>query len=107
ATEHGLTVPVVRDVLGKSAKRVHAEVRELSERARAQRLAPVDLEGATFTVSSTGAMEQARVLSTTPIINPPQVSTLWLSRIVDVPRVMDGQLEVGPMLTGSLSFDHR
>lgn len=107
ATEHGLTVPVLRAVQDKTARRVHAEVRELSARAHAQRLTPGEMDGATFTVSSTGALERARVVSTTPIINPPQVATLWLSRIADAPRVVAGRLEAGPLLTGSISFDHR
>ncbi|ANH37628.1 Dihydrolipoyllysine-residue acetyltransferase component of pyruvate dehydrogenase complex [Nocardioides dokdonensis FR1436] len=107
ATEHGLTVPAVRAVQEKSARRVHAEVRELSERAHAQRLTAQEMDGATFTVSSTGSLERSRMVSTTPIINPPQVATLWLSRIADAPRVGQGGLEAGPVLTGSISFDHR
>lgn len=107
ATDNGLTVPVLRAVQERTARRIHAEVRELSDRAHAQRLTPAEMEGATFTVSSTGALERARVVSTTPIINPPQVATLWLSRIAEAPRVVDGRLEAGPLLTGSISFDHR
>lgn len=107
ATEHGLTVPAVRAVQAKSARRVHAEVRELSERAHAQTLTAQELADSTFTVSSTGSLERSRVVSTTPIINPPQVATLWLSRIADAPRAVEGRLEVGPVLTGSISFDHR
>jgi pyruvate dehydrogenase E2 component (dihydrolipoamide acetyltransferase) len=52
-------------------------------------------------------MERATMLSTRPIINPPQTATLWVSRIIDRPRVVQGALSAGPMLTASLSFDHR
>jgi len=107
ATEHGLTVPVVRSVQTTTLSRIHARIKEVSELARSERLTRADLEGATFTVSSTGSMERATMTSTTPLINPPQVATLWLSRINVAPRVVDGRLEAGPVMTGSISFDHR
>ena len=66
-----------------------------------------DVQGGTFTLSSTGSLERATILSTRPIVNPPQTAILWVSRITTRPRVIDGILSAGPMLACSLSFDHR
>ena len=66
-----------------------------------------DVRGATFTVSSTGGLERATMTATTPVINLPNVATLWVSRITDRPRVRSGKLEVGPIMACTLAFDHR
>ena len=56
----------------------------------------------------TGSLEQAVITAAMPVINYPNVATLWFSRINQRPRVNEqGQLEAGPMLSGALSFDHR
>jgi pyruvate/2-oxoglutarate dehydrogenase complex dihydrolipoamide acyltransferase (E2) component len=75
--------------------------------ARGGVLALEDVRNSTFTLSSTGSLEQATITATTPIINYPNVATLWVSRISDRPRVVNGELGAGPMMACSLSFDHR
>lgn len=107
ASEEGLTVPVVRGAERCSLTELAARIRDLAERARAGRLEAAELRGGTFTVSSTGGIERLRMVSTTPIINLPQTAILWVSRIEDRPRVRHGVLEAGPMMTASVSFDHR
>jgi pyruvate dehydrogenase E2 component (dihydrolipoamide acetyltransferase) len=102
-----LVVPVIRGVDKRLLFDVVQDVSDVAQRAREGRLQVSDLKGATFTVSSTGGLERANIISTRPIINPPQTACLWVSRIVDRPRVIDGQLCAGPMLQCSLSFDHR
>lgn len=102
-----LVVPVVRGVQQRLLFDLVRQIDDYSERARAGQLKVAELSGGSFTLSSTGGMERVTVLSTRPIINPPQTATLWVSRINDRPRVIDGQLSAGPMLTCSLSFDHR
>ena len=102
-----LLVPVV---YGADQRLLFDLVRTLddyAQRAREGRLLMSELSGGSFTISSTGGMERAPMVSTRPIINPPQTATLWVSRIVERPRVIEGVLSAGPMLTASLSFDHR
>lgn len=107
ASGEGLTVPVVRDADRRTVVELAIAIRDIAHRARSGELGLADLQGGTFTVSSTGGLEQARIISTTPIINLPQTAILWVSRIDDRPRVRDGVLESGPMMTASVSFDHR
>jgi pyruvate/2-oxoglutarate dehydrogenase complex dihydrolipoamide acyltransferase (E2) component len=107
ATSDRLLVPVVRGVEKRLLFDMVRQVNDYSARARAGQLKVGELSGGSFTLSSTGGMERVTVLSTRPIINPPQTATLWVSRITDRPRVVGDQLSVGPMLFCSLSFDHR
>ncbi len=107
AAPEGLIVPVLRDAAKRSLLDLAADIAELSARARQGELKLADIRGASFTLSSTGGLEEATIISTRPIINPPQSAVLWVSRINERPRVADGRLEAGPMLAASLSFDHR
>jgi pyruvate/2-oxoglutarate dehydrogenase complex dihydrolipoamide acyltransferase (E2) component len=107
ATDEGLMVPVIRDVDLLDVAGIARSLRDLSERARARSLKPDEVRGGTFTVSSTGGMERGNIVSTLPIINPPQTATMWVSRITEQPRVVDGQVVAGPEFTASMSFDHR
>ncbi len=84
-----------------------AEIVRLAELARSGGLTLDDVKDSTFTLSNTGGLERATITGTTPIINYPNVATLWVSRISDRPRVVDGELCAGPMMACSLSFDHR
>lgn len=106
-TPAGLMVPVVRDVSSKDTVALAAEILEIAERARADALTLEDVRGATFTISSTGGLERATMIATTPVINLPNIATLWVSRITDRPRVVSGKLEAGPVMACTLSFDHR
>jgi pyruvate/2-oxoglutarate dehydrogenase complex dihydrolipoamide acyltransferase (E2) component len=106
-TPAGLMVPVVRDVNSKDTATLAAEILEVAGRARADALTLEDVRGATFTISSTGGLERATMVATTPVINLPNIATLWVSRINDRPRVRSGVLEAGPVMACTLSFDHR
>lgn len=107
AAKDGLMVPVFRDLDQSPVGEVAAAIAQTATRARAGRLQASDLQGGSFTLSSTGGLETATIISTRPIINPPQTAILWVSRIVERPRVVASNLEAGPMLALSLSFDHR
>lgn len=107
ATDDGLVVPVVPDVGQRRLFDIAADLTSKARRARQGKLTHQDVRGGTFTLSSTGGIETATILSTAPVLNLPQVATLWVSRISDRPRVTDGSLEAGPVLIASLSFDHR
>jgi pyruvate dehydrogenase E2 component (dihydrolipoamide acetyltransferase) len=78
--------------------------RDLAERARAGRLRPADIAGATFTVSNLGMY---RVDSFSAIITPPQAAVLAVGSIADRVVPVDGRPGVRPMMTVTLSSDHR
>jgi pyruvate dehydrogenase E2 component (dihydrolipoamide acetyltransferase) len=103
-TPNGLVVPVVKDVDKKGLLEVASELTELSGKARAGRLMPADMAGATFTISSLGGIGGT---SFTPIVNAPEVAILGVVRSAMKP-VWDGR-EFVPrlMLPLSLSYDHR
>ena len=102
--EDGLIVPVIRDADRKSLRDISREIAELSERARARRLGPEDLQGGTFTVSNAGMLG---VDAVTPIVNPPEVAILGVGRIADRALAVGGRVEVRPAATLCLTFDHR
>jgi pyruvate dehydrogenase E2 component (dihydrolipoamide acetyltransferase) len=104
ATEQGLVVPVVRDADQKSVLALGAEIRDLSERARAGKLSAAELSGSTFTVTSLG--KQGGLLAT-PVLNHPEVGILGVHRVKERPVVRDGQIVIGNVMHLSLSFDHR
>ncbi len=103
-TPNGLVVPVVKDVDKKGLLEVAGELTELSGKARAGKLGPAEMAGATFTISSLGGIGGT---SFTPIVNAPEVAILGVVRSAIKP-VWDGK-EFVPrlMLPLSLSYDHR
>ena len=104
-TPNGLVVPVIRDVLGKTVMEIAREMSELSVKARDGKLAPSDMKGGCFSVSSLGGIGGTAF---TPIINAPEVAILGVSRS-QVKPVFNDKGEVKPrlMLPLSLSYDHR
>jgi pyruvate dehydrogenase E2 component (dihydrolipoamide acetyltransferase) len=103
-TEHGLIVPVVRDADRKSLFDLATELQELSEKARARRLRPEQLQGGSFSISSLGGIGGTRF---TPIVNHPEVAILGVSRMEWKPVWRDGAFVPRRMLPLSLSYDHR
>jgi pyruvate dehydrogenase E2 component (dihydrolipoamide acetyltransferase) len=103
-TDAGLLVPVVRDCDSRSVDELGAEVRRLAESARAGKLAPEELRGSTFTVTSAGKLAG---LFQTPIVNHPEVGILSVGRVAERPVVRDGQLAIAPVGYVALTFDHR
>jgi pyruvate dehydrogenase E2 component (dihydrolipoamide acetyltransferase) len=103
-TPGGLVVPVIKDADGKGLLAIARELGELSAKARAGKLAPGDMSGSTFTISSLGGIGGTAF---TPIVNAPEVAILGASRSAMKP-VWDGT-EFVPrlMLPLSLSYDHR
>jgi pyruvate dehydrogenase E2 component (dihydrolipoamide acetyltransferase) len=104
ATDEGLVVPVVRDCDSRSLEELEAEVKRLAEAARDRKLAPEELRGGTFTITSAGKFAGIVV---TPLINPPQVAILGVHRIEERPVVRDGEVVVRPVGNVSVTFDHR
>ncbi|RJE82083.1 2-oxo acid dehydrogenase subunit E2 [Paracoccus onubensis] len=103
-TPEGLVVPVVKDADRKGLREIAAEMAELAADARAGRLKPADMQGATFTISSLGGIGGTNF---TPIINAPEVAILGMTRSA-IKAVWDGQ-SFQPRLIQplSLSWDHR
>jgi len=102
--EDGLVVPVVRSADGKSVIELAREIDRLSAAAREGTLAPGDLAGGTFTISSVGSVGG---LFSYPIINVPEAAILAAHKIVTRPVVRDGEIVPREMMYLSLSFDHR
>lgn len=103
-TEHGLLMPVIRDVDKKSIIDLSAELVEMSERARRRRVMPDELEGGTFTISNQGGIGGTDF---TPIIYWPQVAILGVSRASIKPIFIEGEFKPRKILPLSLSYDHR
>jgi pyruvate dehydrogenase E2 component (dihydrolipoamide acetyltransferase) len=103
-TGQGLVVPVVRGCDLRPLEELDAEVRRLGDAAHAGRLAPEELRGGTFTVTSAG---RSGGLFVTPLINHPQVSILGVHRIADRPVVRDGEIVARRIGNVSVTFDHR
>jgi pyruvate dehydrogenase E2 component (dihydrolipoamide acetyltransferase) len=103
-TPNGLVVPVVRDVDKKGLLEIARELGETSERMRGGKIAPTDLQGGCFSISSLGGIGGTFF---TPIINAPEVAILGVGKAVMKP-VWNGK-EFAPrlMLPLSLSYDHR
>ncbi|HEX7488980.1 MAG TPA: dihydrolipoamide acetyltransferase family protein [Anaeromyxobacteraceae bacterium] len=104
ATEHGLTVPVVRHADRLSLMSLAREIERLSADTKAGKARPEDMGGSTFTITSLGARGG---LFATPIINFPEVGILGVHRIRPTPVVRDGQIVARDVMNVSLSFDHR
>tara|TARA_B100000073_G_scaffold44594_1_gene33107 strand:- start:4652 stop:5905 length:1254 start_codon:yes stop_codon:yes gene_type:complete len=105
-TPTGLVVPVIKDADKKSILDLSKELMDLSDRARNKKLKPEELSGGSFTISSLGGIGGTNF---TPIINPPEVAIMGISKSVWKPVYNDKTKEIIPTLTMpfSLSYDHR
>ncbi len=103
-TDQGLVVPVVRGCDSRSVDELRADVDALAEKARAGTLAPEELRGSTFTVTSAGKLAG---LFVTPLVNHPEVGILGVHRIAPRPVVRDGEIVVRAIGNVSVTFDHR
>ncbi|MCD2451216.1 dihydrolipoyllysine-residue acetyltransferase [Methylicorpusculum oleiharenae] len=103
-TPNGLVVPVLRDVDKKSIFELSSELAELSEKARAGKLKPTDMQGGCMTISSLGGIGGTAF---TPIVNAPEVAILGITRAKMQP-VWDGKQFVPRLILPlDLSYDHR
>jgi pyruvate dehydrogenase E2 component (dihydrolipoamide acetyltransferase) len=104
AVEDGVVAAVIRDADSASLGEIAKQRRELTDRARAGRLRTTDLAGGTFTISNLGMFH---VDSFQAIITPPQAAILAVGRIADRVVPVSGGIDVRPMLSLTLSSDHR
>jgi pyruvate dehydrogenase E2 component (dihydrolipoamide acetyltransferase) len=103
-TPNGLVVPVIRDADKKDVYELARELAALSEKARAGKLTALEMQGASFTVSSLGGIGGT---SFTPIINAPEVAILGVARSSMRPVYQDGQFVPRLILPFTLAYDHR
>lgn len=103
-TPHGLMVPVIRDVDGMGLWAIASAIAHLAARAQARKLRPGEMGGASMSISNLGAIGGRGF---TPIVNPPEVAILGLTRTETVPVFEEGEWRPVPMVPLSLSYDHR
>jgi len=100
----GLVVPVIRDTNIKGVRSIAREAKALIAKARANKLAPADLEGGTFSVSNLGMMDASNFIA---VINPPQAAILAVASTRKQFVPVDGQPVIRDLMTMTLSADHR
>ena len=103
-TSNGLMVATIRDAQSKSIWQLASEIGRLSEAARTGKATREELSGATFTISSLGPMGG---ITSTPVVNPPQVAIVAVNKIEDKIVPIDDEIEVRKRMNLSLSCDHR
>ena len=103
-TPNGLIVPYLKNAQEKSIKEISEEISLLAEAAKSRKLKPTDLKGASFSISSLGAIGGKFF---TPIINSPEVAILGISKIYKKVVEVEKNFEARDYLPISLSYDHR
>jgi len=104
AAPQGLVVPVLRSVERQSLAEIAGARGEIVNRARENKLTTQDLEDGTFTISNLGMFGIEQFVA---VLNPPQAAILAVGATVDTPVARNGAVEVRPMLTMTLTVDHR
>jgi len=104
AVEGGLMVPVIRQANQKSLAEIVRARAELAQRARDDKLSMAEMRGSTFTISNLGMFG---IDQFSAILQPPEAAILAIGCIADKAVVRDGQIVIKPMMTLTLSIDHR
>jgi len=104
ATPKGLVTPVVRNAESLDMVGIEKAIAELGKKARDGKLSIEDMAGGTFTISNGGVFGS---MMGTPIINLPQTAVLGLHAIKERAVVVDGKIEIRPMMYLALTYDHR
>ena len=103
-TDKGLIVPVLRNADELSFAEIEKEIVNLGTRAKNNQLSIDELQGGTFTITNGGIYGS---MLSTPIINPPQSGVLGMHNIVQRAVVINGKIEIRPIMYLALSYDHR
>ena len=103
-TEKGLVVPVLGNADELSFAEIEKEIITLGTRAKNNQLSIEELQGGTFTITNGGIYGS---MLSTPIINPPQSGVLGMHNIVQRSVVINGKIEIRPIMYLALSYDHR
>ena len=103
-TDRGLVVPVLRETDEMSFADIEKNIGTLGQKAKDGKITIEDLQGGTFTITNGGIYGS---MLSTPILNPPQSAVLGMHNIIQRPVVVDGKVEVRPVMYLALSYDHR
>ena len=103
-TAHGLMVPVIRDADHKGLWQLSSEITDLATRAQARKVSPEEMGGASMTISNLGGIGG---IGFTPIVNPPELAILGITRTETVTLWDGGTPRPVPMVPLDLSYDHR
>ncbi len=103
-TDRGLVVPVLRETDEMSFADIEKNIGELGQKAKNGKITIEDLQGGTFTITNGGIYGS---MLSTPILNPPQSAVLGMHNIIQRPVVINGKVEVRPIMYLALSYDHR
>jgi len=104
AAPNGLVVPVIRDADRRTIQEIAAARADIVGRARDGKLQLADLEGGTFTISNLGMFGIEQFVA---VLNPPQAAILAVGSTEEKPVVRDGQVEVRPLMSMTITCDHR
>ncbi|XAW89052.1 2-oxoglutarate dehydrogenase complex dihydrolipoyllysine-residue succinyltransferase [Vibrio sp. CDRSL-10 TSBA] len=104
STPRGLVTPVLKDSDTLGMAQIEKGIKELAVKGRDGKLTVDELTGGNFTITNGGVFGS---LMSTPIINPPQAAILGMHKIQDRAMVVDGKIEILPMMYLALSYDHR
>jgi len=103
-TDRGLVVPVIKETDEMSFADIEKNIGELGQKARDGKITIEDLQGGTFTITNGGIYGS---MLSTPILNPPQSAVLGMHNIIERPVVVNGNVQVRPVMYLALSYDHR
>jgi 2-oxoglutarate dehydrogenase E2 component (dihydrolipoamide succinyltransferase) len=104
STPTGLVVPPIKNVESLNFAEIELKIKDLSTKARNGTLTIEEMQGGTFTITNGGVFGS---MLSTPIINEPQSAILGMHAIKDRPVVVDGKIEIRPIMYLALSYDHR
>ncbi|VEF49283.1 pyruvate dehydrogenase E2 [Bacillus freudenreichii] len=103
--EEGLIVPVIRDADKKSLRTIHQEMKELTQKAKENKLTVREITGSTFTISNVGPMGS---IGATPIINYPETGLMAFHKTKKMPVVNEhDEIVIRSMMNVTMTFDHR
>ena len=103
-TDNGLVVPVLKSANTMNFSEIEKEINRMGLLARDGKLTVADMTGGTFTISNGGIYGS---LMSSPILNSPESGILGMHKIQERPIVIDGKIEIRPMMYLALSYDHR
>ncbi|KIS70347.1 putative alpha-ketoglutarate dehydrogenase KGD2 [Mycosarcoma maydis] len=104
STDKGLVTPVVRNLESMSLIEIEQAIAELGKKARDNKLTLEDMSGGTFTISNGGVFGS---LFGTPILNLPGSAILGMHAVKDKAWVVNGKVEIRPIMVVALTYDHR
>lgn len=104
STEKGLVTPVVRNAESMSILEIEKAIADLGIKARDNKLTLEDMTGSTFTISNGGVFGS---LFGTPILNLPGSAILGMHAVKEKPYVVNGQIQIRPIMVVALTYDHR